>query len=180
MSALSNWPEGHRAPDADARGGAAPTIEEHAMSLQLYRSGMLSLTRLQLALERGDRPRAMEAIDDLHALDVEIERVIAALPLASDEVRQGRIGRSVRQGKMAVAFEKLALAGGISGPDLASPPALPGRRPAPDAAEREPAVAAEWPPAESRGARLLRDYAPRAVLLLAIVAATCAILLLAL
>ncbi|HWT42562.1 MAG TPA: hypothetical protein VN152_07930, partial [Sphingopyxis sp.] len=49
--------------------GPPPTADDQALGLQFCRIGLLSLTRLQLALERGDRSRAMEAIDDLHALD---------------------------------------------------------------------------------------------------------------
>lgn len=180
MSALSNWPEGGRASHTSGRGGETPTTDDYAMSLQLYRSGMLSLTRLQLALERGDRPRAMEAIDDLHALDGEIERIIETLPMSPDDTQRRKIVRIVREGKMAVAFEKLALAGGISGPDLASPPAFPGRRAAAAAPDAEPLAATDWPPAPPRGVRLLRDYGPRAAVLLVIAAATLGVLAFAL
>ena len=70
--------------DASPRGasphGGAATAADLALGLQLCRAGLLSLTRLQLAVERGDRPRVMEAVDDLHALDVSIGRTVDALP----------------------------------------------------------------------------------------------------
>lgn len=159
--------------------GPPPTADDQALGLQFCRIGLLSLTRLQLALERGDRLRAMEAIDDLHALDAEVERLVGALPVSPGDARQGRVARILKEGKMAVAFEKLALASGISGPDLASRPAVPDRiahaRP-----ETESAGIADWPPAEPRTARLIRTYGPRAAILLAIAGATAAALFMAL
>ncbi|WP_152568140.1 hypothetical protein [Sphingopyxis sp. LC81] len=172
MSALSTRHE----PDPT---GPLATADDYALGLQFCRVGFLSLTRLQLALERGDRSRAMEAIDDLHALDTEVERLVGALPVSSDDPRQGQVARILKQGKMAVAFEKLALASGISGPDLSSRPGFPNRIGDvwPEAA---PAAAAAGPPAEPRTARLLRLYGLRAAVLLAIAAATLAALLIAL
>jgi len=174
MSALSTRHE----PDP-VRHGGPPTTEDYALGLQFCRVGFLSLTRLQLALERGDRSRAMEAIDDLHALDTEVERLVGALPVSPDDPRQGRVAGILKQGKMAVAFEKLALASGISGPDLSSRPAAPGRL-ASVREEAESAAIADWPPPEPRTARLLRVYGPRVAVLFVIVAATLAALLTAL
>ena len=175
MSALSTRHE----PDP-VRHNGPPTADDYALGLQFCRVGFLSLTRLQLALERGDRSRAMEAIDDLHALDIEVERLVGALPVSPDDPRQGHAARIVKEGRMALAFEKLALASGISGPDLSSRPGFPGR--IGDVwPEAEPVVAAaDWPPAEPRTARLLRLYGPRAAVLLAIAGATLAALLAAL
>lgn len=174
MSALSTRHESD-----PVRHGGPPTADDYVLGLQFCRVGFLSLTRLQLALERGDRSRAMEAIDDLHALDIEVERLVGALPVSPDDPRPGHAARLVKEGRMAVAFEKLALASGISGPDLSSRPGFPGR--IGDVwPEAEPAVAVDWPPAEPRTARLLRLYGLRAAVLLAIVAATLAALLVAL
>ena len=159
--------------------GPPPTADDQALGLQFCRIGLLSLTRLQLALERGDRSRAMEAIDDLHALDAEVERLVGALPVSPDDARQGRVARILKEGKMAVAFEKLALASGISGPDLSSRAAVPNRT-AHARPETEPAGATDWPPAEPRTARLVRVYGPRVAVLLAVAAATLAALLTAL
>lgn len=158
-------------------GAAASAAGDYVLGLQLCRAGMLSLTRLQLALERGDRPRAMEAIDDLHALDIAVERLVDALP-ASDDPRHAEVRQSLQREKMAVAFEKLALASGISGPGLASQPAFARSAAARESNEQDPV--ADWPPAEAKMAQFVRRHGPGAALLFAIIAATLAILLMAL
>lgn len=177
MNALSTRHGDH---PVDPAPDVLATANDYALGLQLYRIGMLSMTRLQLALERGDRSRAMEAIDDLHALDTRVERLVAALPLSPDDPRQREVGRNLKEEKMAVAFEKLALASGISGPGLASQPVFPraGDAALPD--DHAHAPVAGWPPAETRGARLMRLYGLRAFILFVIVAATLAALLMAL
>lgn len=167
-------PSTRHEPDPARRGGP-PTADDYVLGLQFCRVGLLSLTRLQLALERGDRSRAMEAIDDLHALDVEVERLVGTFPVASDDPRQGHVARILKEGKMAVAFEKLALASGISGPDIASQPAVPGRASG-LRQEAEPAGVADWPSAEPRTARFVRVFGFRGAILLAIAAATLAAL----
>ncbi len=174
MSALSTRHESD-----PVRHGGPPTADDYALGLQFCRVGLLSLTRLQLALERGDRSRAMEAIDDLHALDTEVAHLVGTLPVSSDDPRQGRVARILNEGKMAVAFEKLALASGISGPDLSSRVGTAGRIGSVPP-ETGPAGVADWPPAEPRTARLIRIYGPRVAVLLAITAATLAALLMAL
>ena len=145
--------------------------------LQYCRASTLSLTRLELALESGDRQRIIEAMDRLHALDGEIERKVASLPApVGAEALNEHLGRE----KMAVAFEKLVLASGISGPGLASPPTSlpqPSRIgvPAPDI---------DWPPADEmptpRLMRAIRDYGPKAALLVTLAAATGAVIFVAL
>lgn len=145
--------------------------------LQYCRASTLSLTRLELALESRDRQRIIEAMDRLHALDGEIERKVASLPApAGAEALNEHLGRE----KMAVAFEKLVLASGISGPGLASPSTSlpqPSRIgvPAPDV---------DWPPAgetrEPRLVRAVRTYGPKAALLLTLAAATGAAIFVAL
>lgn len=180
MGALS-MPEGSdaaprpAAPHEDGRPPAAGL----ALNLQYCRAGLLSLTRLQLALERGDRVQAMAAIDHLHALDLEMERAVEALALPAPVAWPEAIGGHLKEEKMAIAFEKLALASGISGPKLTPrSSAAPGV----DAPPRDspPAGLGEWPPPESRMARLLRRHVPRILLLAAIVAATLAAVMLAL
>lgn len=156
-----------------------PTADDYALGLQFCRVGLLSLTRLQLALERGDRSRAMEAIDDLHALDKDVEHLVGTLPVSSGDPRQGRVAHILNAGKMAVAFEKLALASGVSGPDLSSRPGAAGRFDSLPQ-EAEAIGVADWPPAERRTARLLRAHGPRVAILLVIAAATLAALLMAL
>ncbi|NIJ36205.1 hypothetical protein FHR22_000854 [Sphingopyxis panaciterrae] len=144
--------------------------------LQYCRAGMLSLTRLELAMESGDRRRIIEAIDRLHALDGEIERKVAALPEPADpDPARGAMEEYLAREKMAVAFEKLVLASGISGPGIASPIA----RPAPARIDRmelndDPPFGAPSPPG------MIATYGPKAALLIAIVAATGATLIAAL
>ncbi len=176
MNALSTRHEDHRTDPGAPSDAAASAAGDYALGLQLWRTGMLSLTRLQLALERGDRPRAMEAIDDLHALDIAVERLVDALP-ASDDPRHAEVRQCLQREKMAVAFEKLALASGISGPGLASHPAFPRSAAVHENDEHEPV--ADWPPAEVRMARFVRLHGAKAAIFV-FIAATLAMLLVAL
>ncbi|ALJ13724.1 hypothetical protein [Sphingopyxis macrogoltabida] len=158
--------------------------------LQYCRAGMLSLTRLELAMESGDRQRIIEAIDRLHALDGEIERTVAALPVpAAPDPARAAIEEYLGREKMAVAFEKLVLASGISGPGIASPAGRPPRPHAPAAAvPAHPDAGADalWPaledapPFAARPAGFLAECGAKAAILLAIVAATGATLAVAL
>ena len=181
MDALS-MPEGSdaaprpAAPHEDGR----PTAAGLALNLQYCRAGLLSLTRLQLALERGDRVQAMAAIDHLHALDLEMERAVEALPLSARMAWPEAIGGHLKEEKMAIAFEKLALASGISGPKLTARSSAAPDVEAPPPRESAPTGLGEWPPPEPRMARLLRRHAPRILLLAAIVAATLAAVMLVL
>lgn len=117
-----------------------------AEGLQLTRASTIALTRLQLALAGGDRRQAMAAIDRLHVLDGEIELLVEQLPqstasAASDEQHTATVdlpaigeplgedllaslSKHLTDQKLALAFEKLALASGISGPDLVSTDSL--------------------------------------------------------
>jgi hypothetical protein len=111
------------------------------MGLQLSRASTLALTRLQLALTTGDRQQAMAAMDRLHALDAEIERLVDHLPSGhGDDSDRQAIAKHLSDQKLALAFEKLALASEISGPDLRSPPVLP-----PRTAEEDTPPLPEWP-----------------------------------
>ncbi len=129
-------------------------------------------------MESGDRRRIIEAMDRLHALDGEIERKVASLPdpAAPDRARE-TLGAYLDREKMAVAFEKLVLASGISGPGIASPPAAPRQRGG-DESSQLPDDTPTFPP--PRRPRLIAAYAPKAAILLAIVAATAAGLAMAL
>lgn len=114
-----------------------------AEGLQLTRASTIALTRLQLALASGDRRQAMTAIDRLHVLDGEIEQLVEQLPPSTASARDtdehsladhlpaagdpppgddllASLGKHIADQKLALAFEKLALASGISGPDLVS------------------------------------------------------------
>ncbi len=135
-------PDG-RASVARTRPAAAPSIsaEDLAMSLQFCRANTLSLARLQLALESGNRRGAMEAMDRLHTLDAEIERMVNRLPKgARADPALGSIAHHLGEQKVAIAFEKLALASGVGGPGLVSPGADPRAE-----AENDAPPAARWP-----------------------------------
>jgi hypothetical protein len=104
------------------------------LGLQFCRANALSLTRLQLALKSGDRQCALEAMDRLHALDAEIERLVQRLPSPeNDDPEREVIDRHLSDQKLAIAFEKLALVSEISGPNMVSPPTAlpPGEDPPP-------------------------------------------------
>lgn len=168
MNGLST-PNGGAPVARDLSPGESPaSATDFALGLQLCRASILSLTRLQLAFERGDRTGAMEAIDRLHALDAEVERTMRRLPApAGESPRREALARQLREEKMAVAFDKLALASGVSGPKLASPPAFFDR----SKAMPPPAV----DPAESRPLSLIRTYGARAALLLVLAAGAVAV-----
>ena len=126
------------------------------LGLQFCRANAMSLTRLQLALKSGDRQCALEAMDRLHALDAEIERLVKRLPTPeNDDPEWGAIDRHLSDQKLAIAFEKLALVSEISGPNLVSPPTvLPPTDDAPPASLAWPVVPeaepAGWSPVPMR------------------------------
>lgn len=154
----------------------APATTDHALGLQLCRAGILSMTRLQLALERGDRHRAMEAIDRLHAFDGEVEQLVDRLSGPASGARMKAIARHLSEEKMELAFEKLALASGISGPGLVSRTTF-----APDPprdAETTDHAGRFFP--EPRGGGAMRTYGPRAAALIAAIGGVAAIMVIAL
>lgn len=113
------------------RGTGAPGVGALRLGLQLSRANAMALTRLQLALCTGERRQALEAIDRLHTLDAKLERVVAQLDDAPaedqgvDDQDWAALSTHLADQKLALAFEKLALASGITGPDLTSPSPLP-------------------------------------------------------
>lgn len=111
-----------RADDDETEPGIEEAIPSNALSmgLQLSRASTMAMLRLQLALESGERRQALEAIDRLHALDAEMERLVNQLPLPGDDADLRAITRHVGDQKVQLAFDKLALASGISGPDMNS------------------------------------------------------------
>ena len=156
---------------------AAPALaREIRRGLQLTRGSTLSLTRLQLALKTGDRQAAMAAMDRLHAIDMEMERLVDHLPTPEDDDPDdpddqawNLIARQLGNQKAALAFEKLALVSGVSGPDMVSDAQDPFE--APSESRDEPCPAA----ADRRAAS---EMAPRAfglVLTLALMAVVAAI-----
>lgn len=105
--------------DETARSDSAPQ-DDLLLGLQLCRANTMSLTRLQLALRTGNRRSALEAIDRLHALDARIERLVERIP-ANETSDWKSITQHLEDQKIAIAFEKLALASEIRGPDMVSP-----------------------------------------------------------
>lgn len=96
------------------------------LGLQLSRANAMALTRLQLALCSGERRQALAAIDRLAALDAQLERLVARLEVSpADDADWRALSTHLTDQKLALAFEKLALASGIVGPDLQSSPAYP-------------------------------------------------------
>ena len=155
----TNCSETHKGPE----GATAAPSDGHVLGLQICRIGLISLTRLQLAFESGDRARAMEAIDRLGGLDAEIERLLGSILSASREERDA-LERQLREEKMALAFEKLTLASGVSGPRMTSHQLAERRRPVDDEVQ-------EWPPAEAPITHALRSYGLPVGILLAALAA---------
>ena len=93
-------------------------------SLQLTRASTMALTRLQLALTRSDKHQARVAMDCLLDIDAELEGFVAdlSIPQELDDADWQSISEHLKALKTAIAFEKLVLAGEISGPALAPPP----------------------------------------------------------
>lgn len=97
---------------------------EMLLGLQLSRAQAMALTRLHFAFAGGNRRQAMEAMDRLHALDAEAERLAGRLPAPPDgDADLAAVAKHLSDQKLAIAFEKLALASSISGPDMVSRPA---------------------------------------------------------
>ena len=111
------------APDVSPPDPAA-LAADLARSLQLSHANALALTRLQLAIRSNDRRAAMTALDRLHTLDAEMGRVADHLPApGADEPARPEwdaMARHLYDQKLALSFEKLAMASEVSGPDLVS------------------------------------------------------------
>ena len=79
--------------------------------LMLLRGSALKMIRLQLALVRDDRRIALQVLDDLMALDRQLEDHLNTIPLSSDELaRWSRLNTdtaALRQEKLTVAAEIL-------------------------------------------------------------------------
>lgn len=98
-----------------------PSGDDLLLGLQLCRANTMSLTRLQLALRSGDRRGALDSIDRLHALDAQLEDLVQRFPRSANENGELQaIEKHLDEQKIAIAFQKLALASGVSGPDLIS------------------------------------------------------------
>lgn len=135
-------------PEVEAETAPAPPTDpvgdlaaELGRSLQLSRAGALGLTRLQLAIKCNDRHAAMAAMDRLHAVDAEMERIVERLPHPGENdpahAEWQAIARHLADQKLSLAFEKLAMVSEISGPDMVSKPSPNFRRPDVAALRRE-------------------------------------------
>lgn len=120
---------------ARARETAAPIgSDELAEGLMLVRASTLKMIRLQLAMERRDRRVALEAVDDLVALDRKLEDYLGQVPSAQLMFRH-----ELEEERTALNREKLTLAAGVIHGRLETPEP----EPAPVVEEPAPA-AAEW------------------------------------
>lgn len=97
-----------------------------SVGLQLSRATTLALTRLQLAITNCDRQQMLAAMDRLDDLDTEMERLVERLPAPdNDDPAWQAMARHLRDQKLALTFEKLALMSGVSGPDIVSHAPIP-------------------------------------------------------
>jgi hypothetical protein len=87
--------------------GTADGINEIAEGLMLLRASTLKIIRLQLAIERHDRHVALEAVDDLVALDRKLQDFIEGAPATRDQVM---FRRELDSDRAALNQEKLTLA----------------------------------------------------------------------
>jgi hypothetical protein len=85
--------------------------DELAEGLMLVRASTLKIIRLQLAMERRDRRVALEAVDDLVALDRSLEDYLARVPVAHED---GMFGNVLELERSALNVEKHTLAAGIN------------------------------------------------------------------
>ncbi len=83
--------------------------DELAEGLMIVRASTLKVIRLQLAMERNDRRVAIEAIDELIALDRRMEAYLAHVPALPDR----RLEQALLLDRSALNREKLTLAAEI-------------------------------------------------------------------
>jgi hypothetical protein len=95
-----------------ARAAEVPSVgsEELAEGLMLVRASTLKIVRLQLAMERQDRRVALEAVDDLVALDRRLQDYLADVPAAAEQLL---LRDALDDERATLNREKLALASGI-------------------------------------------------------------------
>lgn len=86
--------------------------EDLTEPLMLLRASTLKIIRLQLAIERQDRRVALEAMDDLVALDDELQKCLANMPTPIDLAPFKDVLAAERS---SLDREKLGLAAGVVG-----------------------------------------------------------------
>jgi hypothetical protein len=98
-------------PASATRNDAIPVGGEVlAEGLMLVRASTLKIIRLQLAMERRDRRVALEAVDDLVALDRSLEEFLTNVPAAEDD---GLFSNVLELERSALNVEKHTLAAGF-------------------------------------------------------------------
>lgn len=100
---------------------AAPLVgsEELAESLTLVRASTLKMIRLQLAMERNDRRVALEAVDDLVAIDRRLRDSIADVPAGEEQLM---FRQAVDADRALLNREKMTLAAQIVRPKRSPEP----------------------------------------------------------
>lgn len=132
------------------KGNQAPPIggNELAHGLMLVRASAMNVARLHLAVEGQDRRRLLQSMDELVALDREIDDFVAEIPTSDTrlESRQDEL-TALRQ---TLARDKLLLGAGISRRAMQEDPAPAISRghgaTEVDAIASEPGFVAEAPP----------------------------------
>jgi hypothetical protein len=127
--------------------------EELAESLTLVRASTLKMIRLQLAMERNDRRVALEAVDELVAIDRRLQDCIAEVPAAGEQLM---FRQAVEADRALLNREKMTLAAEIVRADRAA-----------EAAEIVTPVAETWEDFDFVGEEARRPS--RAILWLALV-----------
>ena len=94
--------------------------EELAESLTLVRASTLKMIRLQLAMERNDRRVALEAVDELVAIDRRLQDCIAEVPAVGEQLM---FRQAVDADRALLNREKMTLAAEVVRPDRAAEPA---------------------------------------------------------
>lgn len=120
MTMMAGGPE----PD-DA--GERPVLQgpsgELTIALQLLRASNMASTRLQLALTRRDRRVAMAALDNITAIDAELEELANRFSGSDDAAPElAALGTWLTEEKAALTAEKLTFACDARGPGLVSAP----------------------------------------------------------
>ena len=114
--------------------------EELAEGIMLLRASTLKVIRLQLAIERQDRRVALEAMDDLVALDDELQKCLAGMPAPVD---LAGLQDALAVERSSLDREKLGLAAEvISGRSRTEPAIALPAEPEPYPLKAEPAVSA--------------------------------------
>jgi hypothetical protein len=94
-----------------ASAGSAIGAEQLAQGLLLFRASTLKVVRLQLAIERRDRRVALEAVDDLVALDRCLRDYLSEVPTSCDH---DDFRSWLEVNRSALNHEKLTIAAGTT------------------------------------------------------------------